>query len=362
MRFCFLLLIVVSCGGVAPRPEDIAAREPVPAVSIAAQQDGAVLADQAWQHGRAGDWAEARQVAETALALDPRSARAHAVLGRCLMEEAAAQQPPELADWRRAEGELRLAARLAPDDVEIAILLGEFLQADGHLAAATEVLASALDREPDHVGCLAAAARLHFELAEERAALPLLRRLRQLRPDDRESLLRLAHCELALARTERRLPGGGPNAVAGLERAAAAFSAYRRAVPEDAAGWVGEGFARLTLWREAGADPSAADLAEVEALFEGASDRWSSSPEPEFNLGVVRELRNDAPGARDAYGRALERDPEHLPALLNLAASLADAGRETEAEDFARRALALSPSDSEAGQLRAFLASRAAGQ
>jgi tetratricopeptide (TPR) repeat protein len=353
-------LLATACGGLAPRPEDIAASEPPPAaVDPAGRQAVAALREEAVEHLAAGDWDAVLGAAEAMLEIDPRDAGARALRARCLMHQAQRQAPPALAAWRRAEGELRLAQRLDPRDPEAALAHAELLAADGHLSAAAAKLDGVLDHVPDHVGCLRMAAALHYDLAEERAAAPLLERLLELEPSDHAARFRLASCRLRLASTAIRERAEPAAALEGLAAAAAEFDRYRRLVPADAEGHAGAAFARLMALRVAEETPAPAELEAIAALWRTAARLAPSSPDHEFNLGVVCELRGDAEAAQSAYQTALARDPEHLPALLNLAASLAASGRSAAAIPLVHRALALNPTSSERRRLQAFLAEQA---
>ena len=84
-----------------------------------------------------------------------------------------------------------------------------------------------------------------------------------------------------------------------------------------------------------------AALAPILDAFERAARLDPESPEPEFGRGFALETAGNRDAARAAYRSALERDPEHVGSLLNLAASLADAGDAAEARVLARRVLAL---------------------
>ncbi len=89
------------------------------------------------------------------------------------------------------------------------------------------------------------------------------------------------------------------------------------------------------------------ELDRAVELLREASRLAGATPEPHFDLGVALELRADAGGAWRAYGRALEIDPEYLPALLNACRLAAAQGRVAEARRLARRALAVGPSEAE---------------
>jgi tetratricopeptide (TPR) repeat protein len=70
---------------------------------------------------------------------------------------------------------------------------------------------------------------------------------------------------------------------------------------------------------------------------------------------VVLEALQRRSDAEREYLRALERDAEHVPSLLNLASLCADAGRDQEAKEFCRRALALSLPVEEERRLRRYV-------
>lgn len=346
---------LVACAGVSPRPEEMAANLP-PERTLTPAEAASVAGytTEALTRLAAGEFDEARREAESALSVDPRAARARAVRARCQMEEARRESPPTLPVWRHAEGELLTAQRLAPFDVEVGLLFAEFLEADGHLTAAAERLDLLVAAQPDEPRCLREAARVHYELGEERAAIPQLERLLTLDPQDHESLYRLAQCRHRLAPTEARELTDLNAKLALYTAASEAFGRYREAVPGDVDGFMGEAFVRVEAWRLKSGD--ADELAVARGLFERASELSPDSPEPFFNLGVVGELGQDGEGARSAYEAALRVDPNHLPSLLNLAANLQAAERPGDAVSYCRRALELPVTSEERGRLQAFLA------
>lgn len=352
------LAAMSACGGVSPVPEELAERLPEHVeLSAAEARQVEDLTAAALTSVRSGDFQAARRAAEEALALDPRVARAIAVRARCRMEEARVDEPPELHAWRRAEGELRLAQRLRPNDPEIGLLHADFLEADGHLSAAADAADRVLEHAPEHVEALRRASRLRYELGEERLALPLLERLLELDPGDDAARYRVARSRLRLALTGAREQADDAAKIELFEQAAAAFRDYQQSAPADAEGFAGEATARYEILRLRGAaQVSATEVTAIAALFARASDLGPASPESEFGRGVVLELSGDAEGARSAYESALNRDPEHLPSLLNLAANLAEAGRTDEAKACCERALSLTPTPSERRKLERFLA------
>ena len=99
--------------------------------------------------------------------------------------------------------------------------------------------------------------------------------------------------------------------------------------------------ARFELARARKVELNEAALAPILEAFELAARLDPESPEPEFGRGFALETAGNQDAARAAYRSALERDPEHVGSLLNLAASLADAGEAAKARALARRVLAL---------------------
>ena len=73
---------------------------------------------------------------------------------------------------------------------------------------------------------------------------------------------------------------------------------------------------------EEGATPEAAERA-----WAGAVEHWPEEPIAWLGVGNVAYRQGEWAEAAEAFGRALAIDPEHLPARLNLALSLAESGR-----------------------------------
>ncbi len=86
---------------------------------------------------------------------------------------------------------------------------------------------------------------------------------------------------------------------------------------------------------EEGGDATAAIPA-----YAGALARWPESRIAAMGLGNAYYRAGDLERAEQAYRRLIERAPDYAPALNNLASVLADRGRWTAAEVYARRALA----------------------
>jgi tetratricopeptide (TPR) repeat protein len=250
--------------------------------------------------------------------------------------------PPDLRLMQRAEGELLLARRLDPEDPEITLLHAQFLEADGHIGLAAELLNEVLDRDPEHIQGLRAASRLRFELGEERRALPLLQRLLDLEEGDVDALYRLAHCQFEIAEAvagDEELRGAARQE---FLRAAGTFREYQARVPSESLGELGEAQCRFRAAQLLAGDVAATALAEFEGVVEllrrGAA-RAPNSPIPEHNVGAVFVELGRLPEARQAFERALERSPSHVPTLIDLASLLDSLGETESAKDLARRAL-----------------------
>jgi hypothetical protein len=350
---------LAACAGVSPRPEDIAAADPpVRALTSDEQADRTRLEQQARRAEAERRDGDAERQARSAIAIDPRSARAHAVLGLVLQRRADAHVPSDLALANQADGETLLATRLAPADPIVGLLRGTFLARSGHVSAAAAAGETCLrngapsaSAEGDEL--LAATAEWCYELGEEKRAVTWLRLLAERRPEDPTTRFRLGSSLLRYAENE----GESKYAV----EAAHAFARCAELAPGDgdaqfaiAAAWV-----RAAELAEKAADAAervaerARCLEQAAAACTEAAGRFPRAAEPCFRAGVVAERRGDTTAARAAYAEALQRDADHLASLLDfaalLAASDADADR-AQAKDLWRRALDV---DRRSGGLRA---------
>lgn len=109
------------------------------------------------------------------------------------------------------------------------------------------------------------------------------------------------------------------------------------------------------------------EMANAETVIHvGARNgEWSPRVEPtdwerwnDYGIGLL--LQGDLKGAEHAFRRAVDADPEHPDGWLNVARSMVEEGRTSEAEPFLDKALELSPGLPRALYFRA-LARRAAG-
>jgi tetratricopeptide (TPR) repeat protein len=349
---------LTGCGGVPPTPEDFAATLPPekPIGDFERERIAELL-------GRARVAIAERQLATAeaaileALGIDPRNAMARALLGHCWMRIAAQESPPNYARMQRAEGQFLLATKLAPGDVGIALLRAELLSADHHLTAAIAVLEAVRARGRRNHEWLREMARLHFEIGEERAALPFWNDLAAAgaaNPDDR---YRIAWCQARIAATET----DPAIAARAFRQAAGSFATYLVDRPDDVDARIGQAQALLG----AAADPSAAGRRDLDAaidVYERLCARAPASADAAYGAGVALERRAgeaDAAAAIEHYRRTLVLDADHVAARLNLVAALEAAGRTAEARAHAVRALQGELTQAERDRLEQWLAATA---
>ena len=347
-------LVVASCAGPVPLPEQIAADEtPGPPAGREAEAAALAKGQEALEWIERGVFDRARAAAEAALDRDPRCVAARIARARCLMHAARSEDPPALRPWRQAEGELLIAERLAPDEPAVQLARAAFLTSDGHLSAAVECLDKALLRQPRHVGLLREAARLRYELGEERAAAELLVRLLGEAPAETAAMFQLAQCRLRIAGSLRE--DQQKERQEQLLAARRLFSDYRRLQPADADGLLGEAYARFELARTLGAATVRQEGDEIVQLYRLAAALRDLSPEPQFGLGLVQEELGRLAEAEKGYQSALRLDPNHVPSLLNLASLLAKSGRHVEAKALAERSLRLELTPSERREISRYV-------
>jgi tetratricopeptide (TPR) repeat protein len=353
---CSSLLLAISCagligcGGVSPDPAAMARDLPTADPSIGLddrlrpRRDEAI--ERAWRAEAEGRFETARDEARTALRIDEASAEARAVLGLALAGLAQRESPPDLALWRRAEGELRRALALAPDDLRVGLAHVRFLETEGHLAAAAEhadrMVASYPSLEDTPGELLRRAGRLHDELGEEQAALPLLTASLADDPTAADVLFRIAWCTATLA--ERAVETDVAGAL--WRDAAIAFEAYAEVATYDVEGPLGAGHAWLQVLDVDAPDEDVA--ARARAAFTEALSRNPDSADALHGRGVLAERLGDLDGALADYGAALARDREHAPTLLDLLALRAESGTDEDleiAENLAERVLTLPPQE-----------------
>jgi tetratricopeptide (TPR) repeat protein len=321
----------VACAGVSVRPDDAdASALPTVSLSTADSEALASLVRLAIESLERRHDADAEHHARRALELDPRSARARAVLGASICRQSALDDPPDLLRANAGEAELILASRLAPADPFVGWLHASMLADAGHLSAAAATAEAALQRTTgapaaERSELIGVAGTCRYELGEERAALPHLQAYVAIRPDDATASFRLGVCLLRLAETPT---GPRPNSLvvaqSHAEAAARAFGRCAELAPGDADAALAGGAALLRAAELAAErrDQAAADERRqaAEQQFRDVAARFPANAEALFRAGVVAELRGDDAAARQDYLAALARDPNHLGSLLNLAA------------------------------------------
>lgn len=306
--------LLAGCAGVAPSAEEMAARSFEPAANEADRTEAEARAKSAMLLLEAERYEAAGDVALQSLELDPRNARARAVLASSMLLAAGDSVPIPLAVEREAEGESRSALKLAPDDPFVGLAHARILASSGHLTAAAAaaeacLVASTADGSPEREALVAAAAEWTFELGEDRRAIAHLRELATLRPTEATTHHRLGSCLLRVATD-----------ASGAVEASRAFSRCAELEPEDPDAWL---CAVKAMLRAAVLDPkkTGAIANDAVALASAAETRFAQSADASFLVGAARDAQSPmSKEAIDAYGRALVRDPEHMPSLLRLVA------------------------------------------
>lgn len=348
---CLLALSAAACAGIAPDPafasieglaqvalsvEDIALRDRLEAEAI----DAVVR--------RRYD--QAKELAVRVVEIDPRAARARAVLGMVKLQAAAQQQPIEWFGQRSGEFELALARQLGPNDAFVGWMHAVFLAESGHMSAAAAAAEEALARaaqapESERAALLGTAGTYRYELGEERAALPHLQIYVGMRPDDATAHFRLGVCLLGIANTPQ-VPVAYAVAQAKAEDAVRAFARCYELAPgdEDAALAVAAALLRAAELADSGKPKR---IARRDELRQQASDhlrelaaKFAANPEVHFRLALVATLQGEVDLARASYVAALERDEHHVGSLLNLAAMHAAGGDRDQAVKLFTRLLA----------------------
>ncbi len=351
---CWLLL--ASCAGVAPDPS-AASIDGLAVVTLDAAAAEALRAaeQEAVEAAAARRFEAAGRAARAALAVDPRAARARAVLGVVALHRASESDPIEWRGLRRGETELALARQLAPNDAVVGRMHAAFLAESGHTSAAAQAAEDALARcedapDDERAALLGAAATYRYELGEERAALPHLRAYVALRPEDAGAHFRLGASLLVIARTPQGVPPPYRRAQAEALESARAFARCLELSPEDEEAALSVATATLraaALARLDRASDRAARAAEAAGLeqraldhLRAAADRFGDSAEARFRAGVVAAQLGQPDLAQASYRAALERDGGHVGSLLNLASMESARGERAAAQARLERALA----------------------
>ncbi|MGK0299592.1 MAG: tetratricopeptide (TPR) repeat protein [Planctomycetota bacterium] len=351
---CWLVIpCLVACSAVSPDPSK-ATIDDLPVVAL---DDGQVAVCTGLE-GSAVDavvrrrYEEAEAFASRALAINPRSARARAVLAMVKLQMASRQRPSDWFAVRAAEVEMELAQQLSPKSAFVGWMHAVFLAESGHMSAAAAAAEAALVRSADapiseRAALLGTAGTYRYELGEERAARPHLEAYISLRPDDSAAHFRLGSCLLSIAKTPQGSPPPYSVAQAEAEAAAVAFSRCFQLAPgdEDAA------LAVATAWIRAAelADLQSKQAKQVErdALYDQAvtylkelAVQFPANAEVYFRIGVLASMQKQPEAAHVAYLAALDRDRNHLGSLLNLASLMIADGEVEPAKSLLLRVIA----------------------
>jgi tetratricopeptide (TPR) repeat protein len=101
-------------------------------------------------------------------------------------------------------------------------------------------------------------------------------------------------------------------------------------------------------WYELGCDLELADLEAAQAAYERAIDLNPSHADAHVNLGRLLHERRAPAAAEKHYRAALRVDPDHETAAFNLGVALEDLGRVREAIEMYQEALRVDPDNSDA--------------
>lgn len=349
-RLSLLLAVTLpACTGVSPLPdslraEDIESRESSPEE----KRRLAVAIDHAIGAVVRRRYDEAEAAAQEGLAIDPRSARAHAIVAMVILQRAQVSDPADLFLTNTAEARMRLAEHLDANDPFVGWMHAVMLAQIGHVSAAAEAAEASLGRAKDatvdeRAALLGIAGTYRYELGEENAALPHLQAYVALRTDDAGAQFRLGSSLLRIAAVPVGLPPGSNRAAQRqAEAAAKAFARCWTLAPgdEDAALAVATAFLRAQELAQKLGDAGAKELGEqADHQLRVVAEKFPTSGEAMFRLGVVAETRHDVEAARGLYQQALQRDPRHLGCLLNLAGLLDAEGKAAEAAALLQRVM-----------------------
>lgn len=335
MRSCGLVPLLVvavlsACAAVSPRPELAdASTLPVRELSVEETAELAAHVNAATAAVVRARYDDAEGAANEALTIDPRAARARAVIAMVKLQRARREDPPPLFDVNTAETEMHVAGQLAPDDAFVGWMHAAFLAEAGHMSAAAAAAEAALGRAgaatPDErAALLGLAGTYRYELGEERAAIPHLRAFVALRANDASAHYLLGGSLLRVAALSPAADQPVEQARRDAEDAVQAFDRCVELVPGDvdsALAGAAATWRAAELAEKAGAAGARDELRNATtARLQAIAERFPDHPEAMFRLGVVAEATGAPVAAKAAYGRALERDAAHVPSLLNLAA------------------------------------------
>lgn len=343
-----LLLPLLACGSVPPEPAGrLAGVEEggqIPPDQVEAQQ--LVKARQLLDDRRL---AEAESLLRSMIETRPELAEARMLLGRALTETAQGELP-DLDLLQDAETELLISTRLDPAKSEAWLYLGRLYEKEGHFEAALEAYRKSLRSNVYYKPGLLAAARLATQLGEERDAIRHLEVLRARPPVPKEVPPLEARCYLMLSEAVDQ----EDNQKEFLERALLAFNEIAEQNPNQPEGKAGQAYCLVRMAQKGFA---AVDEDRIRGLFVDAAGLDPTSPWPSFNLAVFLEsdLMHEPDAAIENYRRALARQKDHLPSLLNLASLYWNRGDKDQAATLYVRALPLIKDGRERKRVEALL-------
>ena len=342
--------VLLGCAGVAPDPSQ-ASIDDLPAVTLS-EQDRArceALEQDAVDAVVRRSYAEAEEVADRVLAINPRSTKARAVLGMVRLQIAARDRPSDWFAVRAGEVEMELARQLDPESAFVGWMHAVFLADSGHMSAAAAAAEEALIRSAsapvaERAALLGTAATYRYELGEERAARPHLEAYVALRPDDAAAQFRLGSSLLSIAKTPQGSPPPYVTSQRDAEEAAKAFGRCYELMSgdQDAALAMSAAWVRAAELAELQGKPEERDalLAKAVEHLGALAPKFPANAEVHFRLGVLAELQARPKAAQAAYVVALELDKHHIGSLMNLAALVVADGEIDRAKQLFARLLA----------------------
>jgi tetratricopeptide (TPR) repeat protein len=225
-------------------------------------------------YAQAQDWAHAEQEFSHAIRLRPEFAAAHLHLGFVLQAE---QKPNAMQEWLEA-------CKLAPEDANVALVVGKAIADAGEDEQAAPILERAHDLAPRATAAAYQLALVLQRLNRVQEAIPLLKSVVEAEPNNAEALVNLG---LALSQAHE-----ARDALPFLERATALQ-------PENATAHQNLAAAYLQ-----GNETDAA-IVELKAALKLSPD----SPQLHYNLGAAYKLQDDAADAIEQLETAEKLDP-----------------------------------------------------
>jgi serine/threonine-protein kinase len=269
-----------------------------------------------FQETRNDSWAEKALLATMeSLRLDPEDAAAH--LSLAVLYEGKGKKAEAIEAMRKA-------VELQPANDEAHGLLGRWLAEQGRRDEGIAELKKAIELRPNYWGHHYELAIVNFDAGRYADAAALCRRVIELQPDSSRGFLMLGTVYYA--------SGDNQQAIAEFRKALA--------LGPDAAVYTNLGAALFAEQR----------LPEAAQAFEEAARLSPKSPSKQRNLGDVYERLGQPQKSRQARLRAIElcrellrTDPRDARTLSMMAVDEAKLGRRAEAERHAQEAVAISP-------------------